>query len=48
MYSARSSLTPYYTIKGGCGYETLNQQWMYGIAAQQPILRADSDRTRKI
>ncbi len=48
MYSVRSSLTPYYTIKGGCGYETLDQQWMHGIAAQQPILRADSDRTRKI
>ena len=36
MYSVRSSLIPYYTIKGG--YETCNQQWMYLIAAQQPIL----------
>ena len=45
MYSVRSSLIPYYTIKGG--YETLNQQWMYLIAAQQPILCADS-RTMKI
>ena len=39
MYSVRSSLIPYYTIKGGCGYESLNQQmdvWHCSTATHSP------------